>query len=518
MSLGWLEAADNYTRAALPRPAEILPHTLLHIGRTPATASPLPILGRGRGISPAGDAEPLRGSAGSAGSAGASPAYTTTHLSLPSPGISALHCTLWGVRFDAQSEPQCYVRDDASRNGTRLNGAPLPRGLPCLLSAGDILQLPAPGCASIQGRHPDVTGDISDITPDATVTAPRWFRLRFRGVEGAQTAAHNLEGAPSAATPPVAAPAPWQITPRLIGSGTFGQVLVCTRGNSPTRYAVKVVTRRAGHPHADAEREARILASLTHPNIVAVHCVHVCGPQLLLFQDLVCGGDLFAYLARGDRLAPLPEYEALVVVYQVLCALRYMHARGVVHRDLKLDNVLLAAPEPCARVVLADFGIARELASPRQRMHTVVGTPEYCAPEVGFGRVRGGRGNLHSQYTQLSRLATVEQVSRYGYSRKCDLWSLGVLTHIVLTGVSPFYGDGVQEGMVQRAAKGKLEMHGSAWEGVSSDARGFVAALLEVSEEQRCDAQGAMRLRWVRRHRGVLRRVYSKIVGGGGDM
>ncbi|GMM54394.1 serine/threonine protein kinase [Maudiozyma humilis] len=507
MSLGWLEPADTYTRAALPRPAEILPHTLLHIGRAPAEPSS-PMLGKGKG------AANIR--MGGLPGAGA-PAYTPTHLSLPSPGISALHCTLWGVRFDAQSEPQCYVRDDASRNGTRLNGAPLPRGLPCLLSGGDVLQLPAPGCASIQGRHPDVTGDISDITPDATVTAPRWFRLRFRGVAAPQTAAQGPEGdTSSAATPPFTAPAPWQITPRLIGSGTFGQVLVCTRGNSPTRYAVKVVTRRTGHAHpqTDAEREARILASLTHPNIVAVHCVHVCGPQLLLFQDLVCGGDLFAYLARSDRLAPLPEYEALVVVYQVLCALRYMHARGVVHRDLKLDNVLLAAPEPCARVVLADFGIARELASPQQRMHTVVGTPEYCAPEVGFGRVRGNC-DLRSQYSTFSRLATAEQVSRYGYSRKCDLWSLGVLTHIVLTGVSPFYGDGVQEGMVQRAARGKLEMHGSAWEGVSADARGFVAGLLEVSEEQRCDAQGAMRLRWVHGHRGVLRRVYSKIVGGG---
>jgi serine/threonine protein kinase len=125
-------------------------------------------------------------------------------------------------------------------------------------------------------------------------------------------------------------------------------------------------------------READILNSLKHPNIVGLERVYISDHTMYMFQDLVPGGDLYSYLSSKNGV--LTEVEAVVVLRQVVVAVKYLHSQNIVHRDLKPDNILLTGQSTGCRVVLTDFGAARRLGSPLERMSSQVGTNEYVAP------------------------------------------------------------------------------------------------------------------------------------------
>lgn len=214
---------------------------------------------------------------------------------------------------------------------------------------------------------------------------------------------------------------------------------------------------------------------------------------------MIPGGDLFSYLAKSDCLTPISETETLLIVYQILKALNYLHLNGIVHRDLKLDNILLCSPETIyPKIVLADFGIAKTLCtnSKSTRMFTIVGTPEYCAPEVGF----------KSSFIQTSSNLSESN----GYDKKCDIWSLGVITHIMLTGISPFYGDGTEMSIVQNTRSGKLNFSAKQWETISSNAKDFVRGLLKVDVTHRMDSGESLNHSWLAKHKDKLELIYFK--------
>ncbi|RAL14212.1 kinase-like protein [Aspergillus homomorphus CBS 101889] len=151
------------------------------------------------------------------------------------------------------------------------------------------------------------------------------------------------------------------------------------------------------------QQEAMILKDLYHPNIVSLEKVVYSQDTFYIFQELLTGGDLFSYVHfKGGKL---DNMEAAAIVRQITKALLYLHDRGIVHRDVKPDNILLATLEAGCRVVLSDFGCATRVTS-TGRMATMVGTIPYRAPEL-----------LERRYTKA-----------------IDMWSLGCLTAVILTG------------------------------------------------------------------------------------
>ncbi|MFQ5679035.1 MAG: protein kinase [Gemmatimonadota bacterium] len=189
-----------------------------------------------------------------------------------------------------------------------------------------------------------------------------------------------------------AALAPRILVEREIGSGGTALVFEAHDPSLDRPVAVKVLRPQFATARGSARflREARILARLGHPNVIAVHEVGEAGGLYYYVMDLLSGDTLRERLRQG----PLPEREALAVGLDLLAALKAAHDAGVIHRDIKPENLFLVDD----RGVLADFGIAKleETEEPLTVPDRRVGTPGYMAPEQGLGEAVTPRTDLYA--------------------------------------------------------------------------------------------------------------------------
>ena len=207
---------------------------------------------------------------------------------------------------------------------------------------------------------------------------------------------------------------------RELGRGGMGAVFLARDLRLDRLVAIKVLPPElAVRPELRERflRETRTAASFSHPNIVSVHSVEET-PGLLFFVMSYIEGETLSQ--RVKRQGPLPVPEAIRLLQEVAWALSYAHGRGVVHRDIKPDNVLLE--RATGRALVMDFGIARSMAaSGLTQMGETVGTPHFMSPEQAAGDKVDGRS---------------------------DLYSLGVVGYFALTGGLPFDADSAQAVMV----------------------------------------------------------------------
>lgn len=149
---------------------------------------------------------------------------------------------------------------------------------------------------------------------------------------------------------------------------------------------------------------------------------------------------------------------------------------------------MLEEPFPGSRIVLGDFGIAQTLTTSRTKMSTIVGTPEYCAPEVGFSHTR---------------------TNMEGYDLKCDMWSLGIIMHIMFTGISPFFDEHDSKQTALNASRGILHMNTAEWQRVSRRGNDFVSRLLKLNPDERLSAEESFSHEWIRKCSDSLRQLYE---------
>ncbi|HXF95270.1 MAG TPA: serine/threonine-protein kinase [Gemmatimonadales bacterium] len=192
---------------------------------------------------------------------------------------------------------------------------------------------------------------------------------------------------------------------RLLGEGGFAWVFAA-REPDGTPVAVKVLKPRyADDPQVAARfhHESETAARLDHPNIIRIHRVARDGGYAFFAMEL-CADSLRARLARTG---PLPEPELVGIARDLTAALGFAHARGVIHRDLKPDNVLLRAD---GTAVLTDFGIARALSGSvaSTGVNLTIGTPQYLSPEQAQGRPFDARADLYALGVTLYQAATGE--------------------------------------------------------------------------------------------------------------
>lgn len=185
----------------------------------------------------------------------------------------------------------------------------------------------------------------------------------------------------------------------VIGAGAMGTVYRVEHLGIQKEMALKLLHRELGQMHGIAERfqrEAKLAAQLDHPSIVQVSDFGASNDDLFMVMELISG----APLTRWVQEQPLSCPDALALIDEVLLALGYAHAAGVVHRDVKPDNILVLGKDPW-RIKLLDFGLAKMVEAPVDeapltRAGMVFGTPRYMAPEQAAGEAVDARGDLYA--------------------------------------------------------------------------------------------------------------------------
>ncbi|KAF2488710.1 kinase-like protein [Lophium mytilinum] len=235
-----------------------------------------------------------------------------------------------------------------------------------------------------------------------------------------------------------------------------------------------------------ALREFDIVKDLRHPNIITIEKVFWSMNSLYIFQELIPGGDLHSYIGAKGCLS---DPETAVITRQILKAVEYLHDRGIVHRDLKPDNILMTSLDESARVVVTDFGGARIIPLPvggkgpgkwKGRMFSKMGTIEYAAPEI----------------FQQNRTIPRDQ----GYSASVDMWSVGCIVAVLLTGQNVFAGseNDNRTGIVQLLSECNLSIldSGEVWKHVGHRPKDFIRKLLVLHEDRRMTATQALAHPW----------------------
>lgn len=262
-----------------------------------------------------------------------------------------------------------------------------------------------------------------------------------------------------------------------IGKGSTATCYKCVHRKSGALLSVKVIDKRRIQLNYSAvllnqfRLEVDILRSLSHPNIIKLFECFENTTDLHMITEYVPGGELFDYLvARPDRL--LSEAEASGIVRQIAQAVAYLHYEHIMHRDIKLENVLVARRpveedgEVFPQVKLIDFGLAKRFDADTDRVkyttQTYFGTIGYIAPEMNTYR---------------------------GYNHAVDVWALGVLTYVLLCGMFPF-DDG--------RAVANYQVKYPPWNGeISKSAKELLERLLCVDVAKRYTASKACKHEWV---------------------
>lgn len=260
---------------------------------------------------------------------------------------------------------------------------------------------------------------------------------------------------------------------QVLGSGYNGAVLLAKDKSTLTKCAVKRF-KLQGLSTTDRQEiatECEILLSMDHPHIVRLVDVYESGDYLSLVMECMEGGELFERIKKRKRF---PEDEAAQTTSQMLLAINYIHSHSIVHRDVKLENFLYES-KTSEHLKMIDFGFGK-ICKQGTHMTDSLGTVAYCAPEV-----------LTKRYTS-----------------QCDLWSLGVIVFILLSGYMPFSGS--DDSMIIQIRQGKYKMKSERWEGVSRQAWEFTRQLIEVDPRKRLTAEEALKHEWIQAHNNLQTR------------
>ena len=266
---------------------------------------------------------------------------------------------------------------------------------------------------------------------------------------------------------------------KCLGKGAFGEVYLTSKQGSLDKYATKKIDKKfTSNPRAKKylDNEINILKEIDHPNIIKLFDVKETTQFYYLVTEFCNGGGLSDCLEdyKNKYKKPFPEETVQHLMKQIVSGINYLHKKNILHRDIKLDNILVNFDNEedrkkknmmKAKVKIIDFGFARHL-DPSQLAKSILGSPINMDPGI------------------LRKLNKMENSRNYGYDQKADIWSLGTICYELLIGQCAFDAESMKE-LVTKVEKGNYTLPTF----LSKEAVSFLNGMLQYDPKKRLTAE-----------------------------
>ncbi|CAI5990377.1 unnamed protein product [Closterium sp. NIES-64] len=255
---------------------------------------------------------------------------------------------------------------------------------------------------------------------------------------------------------------------KKLGQGQFGVTFLCTEKATGKEYACKTIAKKKLISREDVEdvkREVAIMHHLSgHNNIVCIKGAYEDHANVHIVMELCTGGELFERIIKKGHYS---ERQAAELTRTIAKVIEACHSLGVIHRDLKPENFLFANKSETADLKATDFGLSY-FFKPGEYLSDVVGSPYYVAPEV----------------------------LRRRYNEKADVWSMGVIIYILLSGVPPFWAE-TEQGIFEAVLRGELDFESDPWPSISEDSKDLIRHMCCLDPKKRYSAYDVLCHPWV---------------------
>ncbi|XP_074918917.1 myosin light chain kinase family member 4 isoform X2 [Chelonoidis abingdonii] len=255
----------------------------------------------------------------------------------------------------------------------------------------------------------------------------------------------------------------------VLGGGRFGQVHKCEEKATGLKLAAKIIKARGAKEKEEVKNEINVMNQLNHTNLIQLYDAFESKNDIVLVMEYVDGGELFDRII--DDNYNLTEMDTILFTKQICQGIQYMHQMYILHLDLKPENIL-CVNRTAYQIKIIDFGLARRY-KPREKLKVNFGTPEFLAPEV---------------------------VNYDFVSFPTDMWSVGVIAYMLLSGLSPFLGDDDNETLNNILAC-SWDFENEEFQDVSEEAKDFLSKLLIKEKSWRMSATSALKHPWLSDHK-----------------
>ncbi|KAM9302528.1 myosin light chain kinase family member 4 [Morus bassanus] len=255
----------------------------------------------------------------------------------------------------------------------------------------------------------------------------------------------------------------------ILGGGRFGQVHKCEEKATGLKLAAKIIKAKGPKQKDEVKNEINVMNQLNHVNLIQLYDAFESKNDIVLVMEYVEGGELFDRII--DENCNLTEMDTILFIKQICEGIQYMHQMYILHLDLKPENIL-CVNRAANQIKIIDFGLARRY-KPREKLRVNFGTPEFLAPEV---------------------------VNYEFVSFPTDMWSVGVIAYMLLSGLSPFLGDDDNE-TLNNILSCSWDFEDEEFHGVSDQAKDFISKLLIKEKCWRISATAALKHPWLSDHK-----------------
>ncbi|XP_075682809.1 myosin light chain kinase family member 4 isoform X2 [Rhinoderma darwinii] len=252
---------------------------------------------------------------------------------------------------------------------------------------------------------------------------------------------------------------------QVIGGGRFGQVYRCVEKASGLTLAAKIIKVKGHKEKEEVKNEIQVMNQLNHTNLIQLYDAFESRNDVILIMEYVDGGELFDRII--DENCNLSEVDTILFIKQICEGIQYMHQMYIIHLDLKPENIMCVSRADY-QIKIIDFGLARRY-KPREKLKVHFGTPEFLAPEV---------------------------VNYDFVSFPTDMWSVGVIAYMLLSGLSPFLGENDNE-TLNNILVSQFDFEGEEFQNISEYAKDFITKLLIKEKCWRMSASETLKHPWL---------------------